>query len=389
MSEKAETVTTRVGMASPPPGPAARQAPRHRRPTGAPPPLPHPVSVTTRAWLILAVVVLAGVTLISVRPPSLRLDNQVNSAVLRLFARARTPWLTDVANGISAAGSGWGATVAGLSTVVLTIVFRRWRHLLVFLCSLFLLQVAITLITSGTTRPRPYGVLIIGNWTGYSTQAVTVAVPTFLLISIAYCLVVPGRPRTYAKAATAVIVTMSCLARLYLAVDHLDDLLLGAALAVAIPVSAFRFFTPNEVFPVAYRRGNTAHVDVTGRRGDAIRQGTRVRFVLGQSGQPQTVTITLTATCDIAGARQIPFSQPGMRRFERPPSLVPGYSDVRYDVFPGGCVTYRFVLAPGASTVLATTVGSAVAFVPRSELVGYVRRTEGLALCGRGAACPG
>ncbi len=108
MSEKAETVTTRVGMASPPPGPAARQAPRHRRPTGAPPPLPHPVSVTTRAWLILAVVVLAGVTLISVRPPSLRLDNQVNSAVLRLFARARTPWLTDVANGISAAGSGWG-----------------------------------------------------------------------------------------------------------------------------------------------------------------------------------------------------------------------------------------------------------------------------------------
>jgi hypothetical protein len=114
-----------------------------------------------------------------------------------------------------------------------------------------------------------------------------------------------------------------------------------------------------------------------------------VQFVLGPSGQLQTVTITLTATCDIAGARQIPSSQPGMRRFERPPSLVPGYSDVRYDVFPGGCVTYRFVLAPGASPVLATTVGSAVAFIPRSELAGYVRRTEGLALCGRGAGCPG
>jgi hypothetical protein len=34
--------------------------PQRRRPTGAPPPLPHPVSVTTRAWLVLAVVVLAG-----------------------------------------------------------------------------------------------------------------------------------------------------------------------------------------------------------------------------------------------------------------------------------------------------------------------------------------
>ena len=275
MSEKAETVTTRAGTASLPPGPAVRRTTRRRRPTGAPPPLPHPVSVTTRAWLILAVVVLAGVIVISLRAPSLRLDNQVNTAVLRLFARARTPWLTDVANGISAAGSGWGATVLGLSAVVLTIAFRRWRHLLVFLCSLFLLELAIQFITEGMTRPRPYGVLIIAGWAGYSAPALSVTILAFLLISIAYCLVVPGRPRSYAKAAIAVIVTVFCLARLYLAVDHVDDLLLGVALGVAIPVSAFRFFTPNEVFPVAYRRGNTAHVDVTGRRGEAIRQGVR------------------------------------------------------------------------------------------------------------------
>jgi hypothetical protein len=78
-----------------------------------------------------------------------------------------------------------------------------------------------------------------------------------------------------------------------------------------------------------------------------------------------------------------------MRRFERPLSLVPGYSDVRYYVFPGGCATYQFLFAPGASPVLAAAVDSAVAFMPRSELVRYVRRTEGLALCGRGAACPG
>jgi tRNA A-37 threonylcarbamoyl transferase component Bud32 len=729
-------------MVSLPPDSAVRRTPRRRRPTGAPPPLPHPVSVTTRAWLVLVVVVLAGVIVISLQAPSLRLDDHANTAVLRLFARARTPWLTDVANGISAAGTGWAATVIGLSAVVLTVVFRRWRHLLVFLCSLFLLELAIQFIVEGMTRPRPYGVLIIAGWAGYSAPALSVTILTFLLMSIAYCLVVPGRPRSYAKAATAVIVTVFCLARLYLAVDHVDDLLLGVALGVAIPVSAFRFFTPNEVFPVGYRRGNTAHVDVTGRRGDAIRQGVRdqlgftvtgitpvglessagstplrlrvegcpqeylfaklytkghvradrwyklwrtilygsledehpfqtvrrlaeyedyalrllqdvgiavprpygiveitpereymvvteffdgaveiggadlddqlidqgllliralwdagiahrdikpgnlmvragqlllidvafaqvrpspwrqavdlgnmmlvlairtdparvyrqalnyfteaelaeafaatrgvasptqlrafmkrdprdllaefrtlapqrrpivlqrwsvrrvslaaamlalfavpavfgvvllpapsnpaahapdcgtghtmilaaqavpsaaflpciaalppgwtaagaeiasgqasfvldsgsiavpggVQFVLGPSGQLQTVTITLTATCDIAGARQIPSSQPGMRRFERPPSLVPGYSDVRYDVFPGGCVTYRFVLAPGASPVLATTVGSAVAFIPRSELAGYVRRTEGLALCGRGAGCPG
>jgi hypothetical protein len=708
MSEKTDVVIT----------------PQRRRPTGAPPPLPHPVSVTTGAWLVLAVVVLAGVIVISVRAPSLRLDNQVNSAVLRLFARARTPWLTDAANGISAAGSGWGATVLGLSAVALTIVFRRWRHLLVFLCSLFLLELAIEVITEGTTRPRPYGVPVIAGWTGYSTPAISVAILTFLLMCIAYCLVTPGRPRSYAKAAAAVIVTVFCLARLYLAVDHVDDLLLGVALAVAIPVSAFRFFTPNEIFPVAYRRGNTAHVDVTGARGEAIRQGVRdqlgvtvtgiapvglassagstplrlrvagapqeylfaklytkghvradhwyklwrtilygsledensfgtvrrlaeyedyalrllqdagiavprpygiveitpereylvvteffdgaveigeanlddqvidqglrliralwdagiahrdikpgnlmvragelllidvafaqvrpspwrqavdlgnmmlvlavrtdparvyrqaltyftqaelaeafaatrgvasptqlrafmkrdprdllaefrtlapqrkpivlqrwsirrvtlaaamlaiftVPAVLGiglllpasspgvhapdcgtghtmilaaqavpsaaflpcvaalppgwtaDGGQiasgratfgldfdqagPETATITLTATCDLAGARQISSGQPAMSQFARP---VPGSADVRYYVFPGGCVTYRFAFTAGGAAVLATAVGSAVAFIPRSELVGYIRQTEGLALCGRGAACP-
>jgi tRNA A-37 threonylcarbamoyl transferase component Bud32 len=737
LSEKTEPVTTRAGAAGLAPGSAVRRATRRRRPTGAPPPLPHPVSVTTRVWLVLAVVVLAGVIVISVRAPSLRFDNQVNTAVLRFLARARTPWLTDVANGTYTAGSGWGATVIGLSAVVLTMVFRRWRHLLVFLCSLFALTLAMDVITEGMTRPRPYGVLIIAGWAGYSAPALSVTILAFLLMSIAYCLVVPGRPRTYAKVAIAVIVIVFCLACLYLAVDHVDDVLLGVALGVAIPVSAFRFFTPNEVSPVAYRSGNTAHVDVTGPRGEAIRQGVRdqlgftvtgitpvglessagstplrlrteggpqeylfaklytkghvradrwykiwrtilygsledehpfqtvrrlaeyedytlrllqdagiavarpygiveitpereyllvteffdgaaeigdadiddqvidqglqliralwdagiahrdikpgnlmvrggqlllidvafaqvrpspwrqavdlgnmmlvlavradparvyrqalnyfteaelaeafaatrgvasptqlrafmkrdprdllaefrtlapqrrpialqrwsirrvslaavmlaifavttffgvglllpdtattgvhvtlgaaprapdcgtghamilaaqavpsaaflpcvaalpsgwtavdpeiasgqASFVLnsGQAGL-QSVTITLTATCDTSGAQQIPSDQPGMRRFERPLSLVPAYSGVRYYTFPGGCATYRFVLAPGAAPGLATTVDTAVAFMPRSVLVGYVRRTQGLALCGRGAACPG
>jgi hypothetical protein len=78
-----------------------------------------------------------------------------------------------------------------------------------------------------------------------------------------------------------------------------------------------------------------------------------------------------------------------MRRFERRLSLVPQYSDVRYYTFPGGCVTYQFAFAPGASPAQATTVDTVVGFMPRPALVSYVRRTEGLALCGRGAPCPG
>src|SRR5580704_14515945 len=282
MSESAERIP-------PPPGPGAPAAPTaqprsphvqetrlRRRPTGAPPPLPHPISVNTTAWVLLAVIIVACAFLFSEITPWLRVGDQANTWVLLRLADVRTPWLTDVANGINAAGSGWGITVLGGSVVVLIMIFRRWRHLAVFLGSLFFLEVlAGEVIYYGLTRPRPYGVLILGSWGGYSAPSIPVAGVTFFLVGAVYSLVVAGRPRTYAKAAATVAVAVFGLARLYLAVDHPDDVLFGVALGVAVPVAAFRYFTPNEVFPVVYRRGRTAHVDVGGRRGDAIRLAVR------------------------------------------------------------------------------------------------------------------
>ena len=255
-----------------PPGAApAQRTGRQRRPTGAPPPLPHPFRVTTTAWLLLAVAIVTCAFLFSQHTAWLRLDDRANTWLLRRLADARTPWLTSLASGIKEAGSGWGVTVVGLSVVALTMIFRRWRHLLVFLGSLFFLVTVGDWIYSGLSRPRPYGVSIIDSWGGYSAPSAPVATLTIFLMGAVYGLVVPGRPRAYAKIVMAVVLTVFCLARLYLAVDHPDDVLFGVALGVAIPVTAFRYFTPNEVFPVVYRRGRTAHVDVGGRRGDAIR----------------------------------------------------------------------------------------------------------------------
>ena len=252
----------------------AQRTGHQRRPTGAPPPLPHPITISTTAWLLLAVVLVACAFLFSERTAWLRLDDRANTWFLRLLADVRTPWLDDVARGIKEAGSGWGVTVVGLSVLALTMIFRRWRHLAVFIGSLFFLVTVGQWIYFGLSRPRPYGVPIIGSWGGYSAPSPPVAVFTIFLMGVVYCLVVPGRPRAYAKTVVAVVVAVFCLARLYLAVDHPDDVLVGVALGVAIPVTAFRYFTPNEVFPVVYRRGRTAHVDVGGRRGDAIRQAT-------------------------------------------------------------------------------------------------------------------
>ncbi len=84
-------------------------------------------------------------------------------------------------------------------------------------------------------------------------------------------MVVPGRPRNIAKWLGIGVIAVVCAARMYLAVDRPTDVLVGLIIGVVVPLNAFRFFTPNEVFPVAYGKGKTAHLDVTGFRGDAIR----------------------------------------------------------------------------------------------------------------------
>ena len=104
---------------------------------------------------------------------------------------------------------------------------------------------------------------------------------------------------------------------------------------------------------------------------------------------PQAITVTLTATCETSGAHQIPSGQPGTRRFEHTLSLTPRFSELRFYTFPGGCATYQISFAPGASPIMADAAGSALSFQRRSVLVEFIQRTEGLTLCGRGAACPG
>jgi len=253
-------------MASPPP--AVR---RTRRPTGAPPPLPRPIGLSATAWLTLAALLVSAAFLVAERTPWLRAVDQASTWLLRQLAAVRTPWLTGVANWINTNGVTWHPVI-GVVVVLLIIVFRRWRHLLVLTLCVFFVEIVSGVISDALSRPRPYGVPIIGRWIGYSAPSPAVLTATFLLVAGVYCLVVPGRPRSVAKAVVAVVVAVFCLSRLYLAVDHPDDVLFGVALGVAIPAAAFRFFTPDEVFPVVYRRGRTAHVDVTGTRSMAIRQ---------------------------------------------------------------------------------------------------------------------
>jgi membrane-associated phospholipid phosphatase/tRNA A-37 threonylcarbamoyl transferase component Bud32 len=256
---------------APGPPPAVRQDRRRRRPTGAPPALPKAVGRTGKAWLVALVALLGWLIVLFVSPAARRLTDRVDAAVLRQIARQRTDWLTDVMTAIDRIGTGWNLTVLALGTIVLQMVFRRWRHLFTFLASFVVLEVVGSIIYENFSRPRPYDVTAIGRWGGYSFPSPPVGVLAGVLVATVYSLVPAGTPRRWAKLAAGVALGALACARLYLGVDHPFDVLVGLALGVAIPLVAFRMFTPNDIVPVTYGRGKTAHLDVGGKRGEAIR----------------------------------------------------------------------------------------------------------------------
>jgi tRNA A-37 threonylcarbamoyl transferase component Bud32/membrane-associated phospholipid phosphatase len=274
-SREASALETPVSPAPP----TADRGRRRRRPTGAPPPLPKAVGVTGKVWLLVLAALLVWVVVALASDAVLHATDRLDSAILRRFADARTSWLTDAATGLNRVATGWTFSIVALGLVVALMVFKRWRHLFTFLGSVVVLEVIGLFIYERFTRPRPYDVTVIGRWAGASMPSPPVAVVAIVLVGIVYSVVVPGRPRTLAKWIVAAILGLFIAARLYLAVDHPSDIVVGLALGVAIPLAAFRMFTPSDSCPVTYRRGKTAHLDVGGRRGEAVR-----RAVLDQLG---------------------------------------------------------------------------------------------------------
>jgi hypothetical protein len=265
-------VTTRDELTEPAP---PRERRRRRRPTGAPPPLPKKIGATGKLWAALSVAFVVWMLVLAIFPKARRWTDKVDTAILQRFAELRTDWLTTVMTRIDRIGTGWALTILAVGLLVALLVFRRWRHLFTFVGTIFVLEIVGQIVYNGFSRSRPYGVTIIGRWAGFSFPSPPVLVLTAVLIGVIYSLVVPGRPRRQAKIVVGVVVTVFALARLYLGVDHPFDILAAVAPAVALPLAAFRIFTSSETVPVTYKRGKTAHLDVTGRRGEAIRQAVR------------------------------------------------------------------------------------------------------------------
>jgi tRNA A-37 threonylcarbamoyl transferase component Bud32 len=234
--------------------------------------LPRHLQTSGRIWLAGAGLVFLLLLLVGlITNLDVRID-RADAAIIRWVAGGRSDALTSFMQTVHALGSDWTVGALRWAVLIALIVFKRFRHLFVFLGSVLAVGWVTTVISQFAVRARPVGVAILGPWEGGSLPSKPVATLAVTLIGIAYTLVVPGRPRTVAKWITGALVVALGVARLYLAVDHPPDFVMGAVLGIAIPVVAFRLLTPNEVFPVSYRRGRAAHLDVGGTRGKAIRR---------------------------------------------------------------------------------------------------------------------
>jgi tRNA A-37 threonylcarbamoyl transferase component Bud32 len=245
-----------------------------RRPSGEPPPLPHRIGTTGWWWLGLGTLgIIAWAVAVSSGGGALL---PIDQWVLEGFARLRTPSITRVMLALNALCSPRVIIVLGWAAILVLLAVRRFRHLLVFLGAFFLVQALATHLANGLLEQaaplRPAGIAMLGPAGRSAYPLLPVAMLAARLVGMLYALVPQGRMRQLGKVLVAGILAVVAVARLYLAIDTPTGILVAGILGVTVPLVAFRLLCPEEVFPVAYRRGRTAHLDVGGRRGEAIRR---------------------------------------------------------------------------------------------------------------------
>jgi tRNA A-37 threonylcarbamoyl transferase component Bud32 len=253
----------------------AARSPRRRRPTGAAPPLPYRLQSSGIGWLVAAVVLVALTLAIfarGLRGPAVT-ATVIDDAVVGWLAGWVGPGLVAPLRGVARISSWPVLNAAFYGLLLALLVLRRWRHLLVWFVVVLLGGNLIDVLAMITRRPRPFGVDIQSSWGGWALPSDQVAFLTAICMGVLYTLVPEGRWRNTGKWVAAGVIAVVAGARMALGVDAPTDVVVGVGIGVTIPLLLFRRFTPNEVYPVAYRRGRSAHLDIGGARGVAIRRG--------------------------------------------------------------------------------------------------------------------
>ena len=203
-------------------------------------------------------------------PAALGVITRADLAVLHAVAAVRTAWLTRLMLDVNALASPWTVRLLAFGTIAVLVAYRRFQHLAAYLVIFLAAVLLLSAMTREIGRMRPTGIEILGPWQGYAQPSQPVATLTLAVVGVLYTLMPAGRWRNRGKWAAGIILAAVCAARLYLAVDHPTDQLTALIIGWPLAVVAFWLAVPNDVFPVSYRGGRKAHLDIGGRRGAAI-----------------------------------------------------------------------------------------------------------------------
>jgi tRNA A-37 threonylcarbamoyl transferase component Bud32 len=189
--------------------------------------------------------------------------------VLAFVARARTPALTDATKLVDLLTAFAAVITLRLGIVVVLAVYRRFRHLVVFLATLVVTDwVVVRVLFAELPRPT---VPVLVDTDSYAFPSRSMSGLAITLYAAIFVLLPRGRGRNRLRTGIAVGLVLVGLAELYLAADYLSGMLYAAILAPCVADVIFRWLVPEEGFPITYRRrGNAAHLDLGGERGKAI-----------------------------------------------------------------------------------------------------------------------
>lgn len=245
---------------------------RLRRPSGEPPPIPKELNRVAIGWLILfAFWAVIWMSVFLADAPAIWITER-DLEVMKPLVENRVGWLTTLAEWTNRWLLPWGTFAVGWITILGGLAAKRIRHVLLFIAALSVSAAIATLVGNQIGRPRPLGVDRLGEWEAFAQPSRPMTLFTVALLAAGLTLVVGGRPRRRWLVAISLIILWTGFAQVYLAVEHPSDGFAGATVGVAVVLLLFRTGAPEKVFPIAYRTGNTAHLDVTGARGLAIRR---------------------------------------------------------------------------------------------------------------------
>jgi len=243
---------------------------RRRRPSGERPPLPRELQASGKFWLASGIFVLGIWITLFAWPASTNWWTEQDLAVLNWLVDLRNDTFTTLSKAVHALGSFWFIRPLRWGVLLVLLFYKRFRALFGVLISIAIVSLTIESLSLAVGRVRPL-VEMIGDWSGYAHPSRPVASLAATLAVVGLALIPKGRWRHPWFFGSGVVVLALGLARMYLGIDHPSDVWTAAMIGPAIPFVVFRLFVPESVFPVTYRRGVTAHLDVTGERGLAIR----------------------------------------------------------------------------------------------------------------------